>query len=64
MRCKRCHKVLKDQTSIERKYGSICFAKRQQELFEQIELNFNPLFAPGISALQKHEIINQVLRLK
>jgi hypothetical protein len=64
MRCKKCHRVLRDQTSIERKYGPICYAKRQQSLIEQLELDFNPLFAPGISALEKHAIINRVLGSK
>jgi hypothetical protein len=64
MRCKKCHRELTDQTSKERGYGPICYAKREQDSLEQIELNFNPLFLPGLSMIEKHEIVNRVLGLK
>jgi hypothetical protein len=64
MRCKRCNRALTDQTSKERGYGPICYVKRQHGVLEQLELDFNPLFAPGISALEKHAIVNRVLGLK
>ncbi len=64
MRCKKCHREITDQTSKERGYGPICFIKHQQDVLQQLELDFNPLFAPGISALEKHAIVNRVLGLK
>jgi hypothetical protein len=64
MRCKKCHRELTDQTSKERGYGPICYAKHQQESVKQMELDFNPLFPPGLSALEKQKIVNQVLNFK
>lgn len=64
MRCKKCHRELTDQTSRERGYGPICYAKREQETLEQMQLDFNPLFPPGMPMLEKQKIVNRVLEFK
>jgi hypothetical protein len=63
MRCKKCHRELTDQTSKERGYGPICYAKRETDSI-QMELDFDPLFPPGMPALEKQKIVNRILDFK
>ena len=65
-RCKRCRRKLKDDESIERKYGPHCYKMRSQG-DEQLELTLYPaepknkLFKREMSMADQYAIVKWIL---